>query len=204
MTDDQPTSPAGTPAQADPQPPHVVTHPCPVCQAPVHVDTTATGRPRVYCSRRCRNRASEQKRHARLQQLNVEVQLAAQGKHHPCGWCGANVPGREYCSMVCDQLHHEMMALQARLRGLRRSTPVPGLAAKFDQLDRMRATRNELRAAARARLEGPVQQRLAQLQQREATRAKRESVQQIARRRLEEEAARKAERIARRKGENVN
>lgn len=190
----------------DPVPAGMAARQCAGCEEHFLVRTPHRGRGREYCSDQCRHATARARRAARRAAVDQRaLQLAAAPPHpdapapHPCRWCSAPTHPGDYCSTACATLHARMLHLARKLRGLRRSTPVPGLGPMFDELEQLRATRRELRAAHRAALREEARQQLEHETQVQQRRDERERLRRAAHRRLEEEAQRKAARVARRR-----
>lgn len=180
----------------------MVSIPCEYCGREFPVRYPRPGRPKRYCTDRCSARARRARRREQDQRAH-ELETAPPHPDapapHPCRWCSAPTHPGDYCSTACATLHARMLHLARKLRGLRRSTPVPGLGPMFDELEQLRATRRELRAAHRAALREEARQQLEHETQVQQRRDERERLRRAAHRRLEEEAQRKAARVARRR-----
>lgn len=195
----------------DPVPAGTVVRWCPGCSGYFIARKASRGRGRTYCSKECRL-AAARARHAD-QRAAVDQrahELATAPLHpdapapQPCRWCSAPTHPGDYCSTACATLHTRMLHLAQRLRGVRRTTPVPGLVPMFDELAQLRAARRSVRTARRSALREEAQQQLdheAQVQQR---RDERERLRAAAHQRLQAEAQRKADRVARRQAKKGN
>lgn len=183
---------------------HTEERTCPTCQGTFTVQVPAPGRPRTYCTTRCRNRAGNAKRLAYWREIGDLAQQDPRGQLQPCGWCGTHSPGADYCSLACDVLHTELKRLRLQLQGLRRTMPVPGLREKFDKLDRMTYTRKTLRAENRERYYGPARQQVDKRRAKRQAEEEREALRAAARRRLVQQVQQRDERVARRRAKKGN
>src|SRR5699024_6993887 len=101
-------------------------------------------------------------------------------------------------------LHTKLKRLRYQLQGVRRTTPVPGLREKFDQVDRMAATRRQLREEARARYRGAAQAQLDEEEAKRAAEEEREHQLEAARRRVRQDMLDRERRVARRRAKKGN